>query len=404
MIVNDGIIAKQKIKTTIANYILIFMMIMCSGTVIFNIKYNSVFIPIFAVCAISNYFINKRPMISIDFLVIMFVIFLNFLFHLFDEVAINGLIQITLYVIGTYAVIKKITFEEYKKCYINIVVILSVIAILMFFSVNIGYLNHSLQVINGKGFQIALNHVVGWGNTVFNNRMCGLFHEPGMFQIIINIALLYLVDNVAQNGCLNGYKLKAFILIIAVLLTRSTAGYLMMSYILAILYIRHASYIKRTIDLVLNLIVLTFVLISCFFIATSDVVLNKLDQNNISYNIRLNDFYSGIKMIIEKPFLGYGYNSGLYVESSRMYEIDSISNGLISAIIMFGVPAIVILIILVINSLKKNEWHFPLLVVFLFYILEQMVESCFFFPISLAFFFVFKKKWGCTENCVLNIR
>ncbi len=376
--------------SVLIDYYLITMMILCSGTAIFNIKYNSIIIPLFAVSSVILSILKSRKnWIEPEIVVLLGIYVVNLIIHLIDGVAVNGIIQISLYSIGTYATLRLLSFEEYKRYYVNIVVALCVLAILVFFGVNNGIINSSYEYINGQGYQVAFLHVVGWEWVVFSTRMCGLFHEPGMFQIVINIGLIYLTDGFLQNKRKKGDIAKAVIFIFAILQTRSTAGYIMMSFVLGVLYLRYWRSVQGFKKLIYALF-LPLVVMGGYHIARSEVILNKLTHNNISYRIRTNDTFSGIQMIIKKPILGYGYNSVLYDEESRLYGMDGISNGIIGITIMFGIPVMAILLFYMIRSTLRDRWGVPPFIVVLFFVLEQMTEASLLFPISLAFILPFK--------------
>ncbi len=381
-------------------YILVLFAILCSGTVIFNIKYNSVFIPIFIVIAgICNATMNQGKVRlqqnKLTVVILLVFLFINSLVHSFDGVALNGVVQIALYIVGVYLITNAIGFGEYRRVYIDVVVVLSVISLIVLFCVNTGILSAHKEIINGKGFLISSLHVVGWENTIFRNRLCGLFHEPGMFQIIINIAILYSLDEIIGVSDFSGVKKQLFqiiILIITLLETRSTAGYLVFGFEVVYFLWKKRKTIRNKFLKILYWSTIPIFGVVMASMLKSDVVVSKLQSTNISFSIRMNDFISGIKMIFLQPILGLGYESKLYYSSIEEYGIDSMSNGIFNIAIMLGVPFIICVLVLLIRNMRRQKWNVSLIIVLFVFVIQGLVESWFFFPVSLAFLFSWKEQ------------
>ncbi len=383
---------KIKIRRDCMDYITVLLMILCSGTVIFNIKYNSIFIPIFCLFALVRSMILGRYKVNQEtLLVVVGLIVFNGLLHAFDGVAWNGLIQIALYAIGTAKACASMSFERYKRVYTTVLCYLTVFAILVFLGVVIGVIGHRKIGINGAFYQMSLLHVVGWGDTVFNTRMCGLFHEPGMFQIILNIGILYVTDNILRYKVQKKDIKQLMILVVGVLLTRSTTGYIIMCIILSALYIRIYKYLKKALFKIVYYGTIPVTITLGYKLLSSEVVVNKFTSTNVSYSIRTNDLYSGLSMFALKPFFGYGYNSKWCERTAITYGMDSMSNGVMGMLLMFGVLTTVILLYLIIKRTGKINWRVNKVLVITVLMLEEMTESCFFFPVSLAFLFAYYK-------------
>lgn len=390
---------KIKIRRDCMDHITVLFMILCSGTVIFNIKYNSIFIPLFCLVALMRSMITGRYKINrVTLLVVVGLIFFNGLVHIFDGVAWNGLIQIALYAIGTAMACASMSFERYKRVYTMVLCYLTVLAIFVFCGVTSGVIGHGKVSINGRFYQMSLLHVVGWSNTVFNTRMCGLFHEPGMFQIILNIGILYVTDNILRYKAQKKDIERLIVLVVGVLLTRSTTGYIIMCITLSVLYIRIYKYLKKTLFKIIYYGTIPATIALGYKLLSSDVVVNKFTSTNVSYNIRTNDLYSGFSMFALKPLFGYGYNSNWYERTAISYGMDSMSNGVMGILLMFGILTTIVLLYLVIKRTRKINWSVNRVIVITIFMLEEMAESCFFFPVSLAFLFAYYKGGNFTEE------
>ena len=95
----------MKIKLeSVLKYLVVLMAILCSGTVIFNIKYNSIFIPLWCMfSALTNLINNGQRKVLINNLKVPCVIFclilVNTIFWIADGVQLNGIAQIMFYMI-----------------------------------------------------------------------------------------------------------------------------------------------------------------------------------------------------------------------------------------------------------------------------------------------------------------
>ena len=382
---------------TIFEYILILCAILCSGTVIFNIKYNSVFIPFFVLLTIVYNIVLNGKKLKIKYNIyalglILGIILINTIIHINDQVSLNGIIQMFLYVIGVCFLSNSIGLKSFMKKYINIVVILAVIAVIIFYLVKVGWLKATFELVNGKIYTTSFLHILGWNYSYFS-RLSGLFHEPGMFQIILNVALLFLANNILENKNkkkLKFYSIQLIILVIAVILTKSTSGYLALNLVLIGFFLKLGIKLKGKKKTIFFLSMIPIAVVITIFLLNSDVVTLKMKSTNVSYSIRSNDLVSGLQIILDRPIFGLGYLSNSYYSTIFSYDINNISNGLIQSSIMFGIPFIIIYLGLLIKNTQNNRYEYPKIMIILIILLEECVESWMFFPISLFFIFNWK--------------
>lgn len=389
----------MKFKEIVGTYILICLMLMCSGTVIFNVKYNSIFIPLFVVYSFCFAIITEQGKLRVKknefilFLIITCFILASTVVYYHDGVAINGVVQKLFYLFGTWCACKTITYKNYKDIYENIVVLMCVVAIIIQVLIIVGILSYQWTDINGRLFPLALGHCVSWRSGNFY-RLSGLYIEPGMFQIIVNIAIMYLIDDIQYvNEKKEKKRMVLFlgICIVSVLMTLSTTGYIC----LAILMVGGIVKIWKNIsNIVLKraIVVLIPILIGSviYKILKSNVIINKFASDNYSLLIRKNDVQSGITLMFNKPILGYGYGTKSLSAAFEKAGIANISSGLVGESISFGLIVVVTLIFLMLMNAKRCS-RYVVLISIAFYLIANMSESCLFFPVLLTFCFSFKR-------------
>lgn len=391
-----------KNKNAIGSYVLTWFMLMCSGTVIFNIKYNSLFIPLFVMYSVSYAVLKEKGKLKIQinevvlFLAIVCFILGSTVIHFNDGVAINGVVQKMLYLLGTWFACKSMSYKEYKYCYENLTALLCVVAIIIQMLCILGGLPYHWTDINGRLFPLAVGHCVSWRNGNFY-RLCGLYIEPGMFQIVINIALMYLIDDISKGDDKKEKRRKVLffvVYIISVLMTMSTSGYIILIILMSNGIIRYWNLISnkqiKKVLFVLIPIVLTAII---YGVLHSSVIVNKFEKSNYSLLIRKNDIFAGISLIFNRPILGYGYGTRKLSLAFSAAGIANISSGLIGESISFGIVVTIILLILVITNVKGNS-RYILNASVIVYLISNMSEACLFFPIMLAFCFSFKLDWN----------
>ena len=250
--------------------------------------------------------------------------------------------------------------------------------------------------INGKYYLISLLHVVGWENTRFS-RICGLFHEPGMYQIILNTAILF-CGNKLLNEIDKTTMIQVIILTVTLFLTQSTSGYIVFTMIAFAVWWKIKNIKMKRQWRFLYLLSFPLLCGVLLRILTSNTIINKFSTKNISFRIRTNDLLSGIKVIFSRPILGYGYSSESYLRGISAFEIEDMSNGIIGFVIMFGILAMIVVLVCLFVNVRKQHWKINSNFVILFYLIEASVESWIFFPVSLAMIFWREDKVGKADR------
>lgn len=243
------------------------------------------------------------------------------------------------------------------------------------------------------GYRIDRYNSVLFYNFMNIGRNPGMFWEPGAFQgFIILIPLLY-SDKLKQLW--NKYKKACVILLIALLTTQSTTGYLTFAgfiFLTTLLNGKMNIVIKG--GLIASFIVaLTYVWKQDFMgekIANEIEIAQTIESGEVSWS-RMGTMMIDIENISRQPLIGNGF----VIEERYGILADSMAgagNGFSGAINMFGIPFMILYFIGIFKNLtsipKPNRLIFILAVIMMLYG-EYFLNSPFFwsllfikFPIS----------------------
>ena len=214
------------------------------------------------------------------------------------------------------------------------------------------------------------------------HRAQGLFWEPGVLQIYLNIFLFILLS-------INQKKEWFFILITSflILATLSTTGFIIFS--ITIIYFFSGIILRKPIFVILFL--LTSPLFYGYYNFTKIILNDKFDGDRVgSYEARRFDALNSLNIILDNPF-GIGFNHEKYQEIARnnIYNIDSLvktdrasTNGIlilfVSTGVFFGFMFLTMLFFQ--NILQKNKF-----LVFLIIVFSLSSEPLFFSPFFIIF-------------------
>ena len=196
--------------------------------------------------------------------------------------------------------------DDFKKIFVNIMYYLAVFGIIIY-CLNILRIDIPHFIVINKSNGIFYHYLLS--ATVLPNkysilRLFGIFREPGVFAIFLSMALffeLFFSQKIALR--------KLIVFIIAILLTFSTSGYIIMSLYLLIYFFSFTDYSKKSLFLKVLLILFA---ISIFMFGISseynNFVFGKLYIENDSYNSRIYSLYSGFVLSFKNFFLGQGWD------------------------------------------------------------------------------------------------
>jgi hypothetical protein len=208
------------------------------------------------------------------------------------------------------------------------------------------------------------------------HRNMGPFREPGMYQFMLLVALLFIIftKNVVYT------RFKTVVLLIALLTTFSTTG--IICAVLLILAFLSSRESKRNAQKINLKIILTYVvgIIAIFSVVFFDKLFNKLIVQNASVLDRSITTKNDIDLWLHNPILGIGpetfFNTGI-----------GSNNGITSTMALFGIIYILIVFIALgsfinnITGVKEHRIPLTNVMVFVIFIIQLSTQAILFIPI-----------------------
>ena len=259
----------SKVRTAM-EYLLIVALYYVTGGAFSYTNYSTqitvFFLIALCICVFTGgyHYVLRKKVFTALFAMSFFVILVPLLFNDSIPTYIAIIMQLG---IGAFCA-SVISPENFKQKYINVIVFFAAVSLVGFaigliipsfalnFPVTIG--DASVDYYNA-GIYVFMK-AKGYGSLVLMKRNAGICWEPGCYQAFLNIALLFLLDE-QQKKLQRHFYLKSAILLITIVTTVSTNGFLLMGLIMA-LY--HSTWINRTekkwvsIPLVIVLLVVTY--------------------------------------------------------------------------------------------------------------------------------------------------
>lgn len=376
-------------KKTLWDYTAVVLVFFLSGTVFGFVLHSLIFVPIFFVFSLI-YAKKRKTQFSRKALKI-FVVYVLWATFSYAFVGTPYSFTFSIYIVyillamGSLCIMQSMDFYRYRRLYLNVAVFVAVTSMLLFVMQQFDMLPLTFIPKPGYGrfMMFALNNF-GWWFPF--NRLAGPYWEPGVFQIVLNYALIMYFKEISSLNFSDVSKAKLFVVLLALVMTKSTAGYINLV-ILIIAVLLNAKVSKKN---VLKFACLGFASIFAIFaLLTSDAYQKKMDQkghDNTSYEIRKADNLAMLQMTIERPFVGYGLASMEARTRGRALGDRTSSNGLLFMSSQVGLPFLLAYILATFFCLKSFYPRKTILVL-IFVLMLHTTEVYFYFPISLVFFF-----------------
>lgn len=351
-------------KRSILNKLVYFIMILVvisSGSWI-GLKYS--YIVNFIIILLSfivggKFFLNKTSIIVL--LSLLTYIYIN------NIVYPNTFVESVLFSIRVLAIfmliyaIKKNKIEG-LKIITNIIFSISFLSLILyllkyFFLIQLPF--QEIEILN-KTYKIYLFLLSTvpiriWGIRIYRNA--SIFWEPGVFQIYLNFALVYLLF---VKKKINFFKI--IIILISIITTMSTTGIFLSGLIITLKIIFFK--VKSVTYLIGKFILIIFVM----FILIPFIVYFSYDKiGSISYSYRIIDILISIKLWSEKLIFGWGFlNYDIFRQRTGLTRGNS--NGLFSLLYQGGIFMFTLyftpIFIYILNISKSNRQFSLALLVF----------------------------------------
>ena len=295
-----------------------------------------------------------------------------------------------IFLVSSLLIFSSFDYDSFRHKYFNIVIFISLISI--FFEV-LYILNIISPVLYGSeseglfGHYIYGYHVFGGGLWGMNNQLYGIFWEPGIYQMVLNLALILNLDLYEKDVRIRFKTIKLCILIITILMTMSTTGYLVLGVVL-LGWLFKKSKISLGYIVLISLAIIAFLVV----IKYSTVISGKFTEENASYVARSNDLFAFLEIINKYPYWGAGVHSKTYMQiADQLGMTGSQSAGILFQTAQFGMFWILSFFISLISEYKKRRISmgtpFYLLAILFLGLGEPLVYA----PLMLIYVLPFKK-------------
>lgn len=255
------------------------------------------------------------------------------------------LIFLSIYLCVLYTELRNINFETIICHIIVFFAFTSAIIYLCVYILKVP-IPHSFFYLGKNGLRYfsygGIYYDQGYSNIQFGmnlNRMTGPFWEPGVYQIFLNYALYRYVVIEKSN------KFVIALLLFDIFFTMSASGWLCAIVIIVIGIAKSPKFTNKS-------KIFIFIFLSLFGgIATKFVLFSKFSEtfsNKSSAYIRMNDFLLGLKIFIENPILGIGFNNTEPFMMRNTYNDTGIlgsSNGFMTIAYTTGIVGMVFVLL-----------------------------------------------------------
>ena len=214
-------------------YLFIFFLVMISGTIVSRPLLE--YLPLILFCFITLFygvpgnFFFKKYFIYISILLIVFILQRIFLGYVSVLGSINFFLKIYIAAFLFYKLGNK-----FRQIYFNVIYFFSIVSI-FFFTVFV-VTGYPVSIIEYPNFHSIIIFNIKYDlNGAYIMRNCGPFWEPGAFVGYIIFALLLYIDDL--KGVYKRNKFKFLTIILALITTFSTTGYIIILFWFIVMYL-----------------------------------------------------------------------------------------------------------------------------------------------------------------------
>lgn len=371
------------------DYFLVFLLVFISGNPIVSHLTDWAFVyvglSLFVYALVLNKVLGNRRLL----LVVLSMVVINIMqAYTLNKVSFNANVN---YLFKIYCgfIVVSILGEKFRGVYLKVISTLCGISILGFMA------NIFIGEFPGYQFDrycslVFYNYVLGGSDSHFmdiGTRNSGMFWEPGAFQGYINIAFLLYIDKF--NVFFREYKKYFIILLLALLSTFSTTGYLVFFAIIVL------SAFRNTKNIIAKVFITTFVSIAAFWAYNNlDFMGEKINHeyenvqeinNRGVASSRMGSAIISWQNLMNNPLCGNGHLIEMRYYGISYADFNGGGNGFFGAMNMFGIPMMLLYLLL----LYKNYKSVPFLKLVFVVVVVIMLQGEYFLNFSLFWSLIF---------------
>lgn len=332
---------------------------------------------------------NNKGNSSINYLYwIIFLCVLNLLIEQSpyqDNSMLGYLVSLT----GAYLIISRYDYYYFVKILTDIIYYITLIGIPLYLLSTWELIpTFSFSTTNSFTYKYVLWYTIGWPDLFY--RYSGIWHEPGACQIFLNTILWLNFDKIRRWTLTHKEKQQFIVIVIGLLLTQSTGGYLVFMIFIAALILTSKLKVRNKRIAGFSLFIIGILAIALIFM--NPVIQNKIFEAEgvmVSKTDRLGDIAALWNMIIEKPILGYGIGTDGFWTQSHRYGNYTCSAGLLAYMASLGFPWLIVTAYFCYKNIKRLKLGMATYFLLASIVMMQMNEKFIEYPITSIFIFRF---------------
>jgi len=386
------------IKFSFRNYLPLFLLLCFSGNPLFtSTDYSKTLLVVYAFCFIAYMHLSVRIEVPESILKILLIIIVTiilislFQYTLLGSVSVPGVFALILkIVVGAYTLLyykdKKIDF---LTVYIKIMAFLVIISLPFWLINHFGWYGLDLHFNNTKTLFLYTSVLEDFG--LMKVRNAGMFWEPGAFSGYLVLALAFVILR-NKKFELGEFKVQVLWIIIGVLTTMSTTGFIVMCVIINIYFYQNFG-IARIVIMPLSLLIVYFAYNNLDFMQEKIVnqyeESHELGKGDIS-NTRFGSWKMDLQYIKSMPLTGNGLDSKTRFRFHPWITKDiGHGNGMSNMLVCWGIPFFLFWLFSVYKSLKTiSRSVFTSVSLLIIILLLLQGEQFLNYPLFLLFFII----------------
>ena len=322
--------------------LIVLWTILISGSVVF-MHYYKIAIIIYSILILSYiirykvYIVSFKSLYPLVGLFGFFLVFLILVHRDFSDLGSYAHFFVRICLVASIPMI--LTFKEFRELYVKVIFFLAVTSLIIYSGAllfrEIIYL---FPQINSHGSAYYFNLFLAVYHIPLPTYLANssVFWEGGAYQAFLNLAIAFeLVFNKLEN------KKRLFILILSVITTHSTTGYIILVFQLAFFLFVEKSITSKWLNHILRVLLATMLLWFIFSSIFQGIVLNKFSEGSYSFIVRLTSTLTDLTIFGQSPIFGSGISDYQDMVKSISYSKYLISlqgsvNSLTQFLAMYG--------------------------------------------------------------------
>lgn len=372
-------------------YLLMFLFLAVSGGEFFCMTYGRFFIPLFFLLAFwfhTTQYHRIRVFKGANYILVGLTYMVIHYFLIYPNHVKNTFLPSVIMLFGSYLFLTTYSLSRFKKVYLNTVYVMAIISFVVLAIANLGLVSPTINYGADPPTYMLFAHNVG--RTAVSPRLSGIYWEPGAYQIVLNIVFLLHIKEIIENRIAKKDRKKFIVILVAVLLTVSTAAYIFLA-----MLVGYWGLMKLKMNFSFSRLILT-VFVGAVIgagIFMSDAVQGKLLEreqgyDSSSYTIRMNDNLALLIMISQKPIIGWGRDSREFIQTGEKFGSIAFSNGVFSMIACLGFPFFFIYVLFLYKGVKGTLPNQKALIIVLLFLFLNCFEDFWWLPVANVFFFL----------------